>query len=109
MNAAEVVAYTADADIWCKACARAKYGNLQAYGFPDSLEPDSYLGRFELIQGAYWAYADYHSGQWSAGYRHLSKLGRHYRPGPLESTASLEGEALAAYVRVAVRLLKERA
>jgi len=53
--------------------------------------------------------ADYHSGQWSAGYRHLSKLGRHYRPGPLESTASLEGEALAAYVRVAVRLLKERA
>jgi hypothetical protein len=76
------------------------------YGFPDTLEPGRYLDRAETVQGSYWACADYHGGQSSAGYRHLSKLGRYYLPGRLEKTASLEGDALAAYVRVAVHLLK---
>ena len=75
------------------------------YGLPDSLDPDPYADRFDVVRGAYWACADYHAGQWSRGYRHLSKLSRHYRPGPLESSARLEGDALAAYVRVAVSML----
>lgn len=78
------------------------------YDVPADLEPDAWADRFDIIRGAYWACADYHNGQASRGYRHLSKLGRHYRPGPLEKSSTLEGDSLAAYVRVAVSLLKSR-
>jgi len=76
------------------------------YGFPSDLEPDSLADRFDIVRGAYWACADWHGGQSSRGYRHLCKLGRHYRPGAAERTSSLTGDALAAYVRVAVGLIR---
>lgn len=77
------------------------------YELPDSLELDPYADRFEIVEGAYWACADFHAGQASRGYRHLSKLGRHYRPGAAHrGWASLNSNARAAYVRVAVSLIR---
>lgn len=40
-----------------------------------------YAGLSELIVGAYWHYANWHSGQWSPEYRALCALGNVFRPG----------------------------
>lgn len=74
------------------------------YDIPTELEPDSLADRFDIVAGAYQACADWHGGQWSRGYRHLCKLGRQFRPSPLG--VRLEGDTLAAYVRVAVSLVR---
>ncbi len=102
------VAYVVEAVVEALAHGRADSVALTDwapyYGLPSTLEPDRYADRVDIVRGAYWACADYHGGQASRGYRHLCKLGRHYRPGPLESSRTLEGDALAAYVRVAAAL-----
>ena len=73
-----------------------------------SLDP-MYAFREDIVRGAYWACVDYHGGQWSRGYRHLSKLSRHFKPAPMDSSTRCiaeGGDALAAYIRAAVSLLR---
>src|SRR5438045_4041829 len=55
------------------------------------------LGRFAVVEGAYWYCADYHEGQASRLYRHLSKLGRYYKPGPSVSSSRLEDDSREVY------------
>lgn len=38
---------------------------------------------FDIAGGLYWYAVENHSGQWSDGYRALSKLSKVYRPSPL--------------------------
>ena len=62
--------------------------------------------RFDLCQGAYWALANYHGGQFTRAYRRLSILSRFYHPGACETQRSLEGNAQGYYVKFAVNALK---
>jgi hypothetical protein len=50
------------------------------------------MDRFEICRAYYWALAACHEGQWSEKYARLCKLGRIYRPSPLDSESRLEDE-----------------
>ena len=39
----------------------------------------------DLYDALYWFTADYHSGQWSRGYRLLCRVSRVFKPSPLAS------------------------
>jgi len=72
-----------------------------AFDLPASGTPD----REERLRGHYWAAADWHGGQWSRGYRHLSKVSRYYRPGMRERDAG-NGDAHVAYITAAAAICR---
>ena len=53
----------------------------------------------DLIEGAFWHYTEWHSGQWSKGYAALSALGAIFSPGmttpDTENDAYIQLEAIA--------------
>ena len=41
------------------------------------------MTKLDAADGAYWYYADHHTGQFSEGYRRLCLLEKYFCPGPL--------------------------
>lgn len=39
------------------------------------------ISRYDIVEGHYWFYTDWHSGQWSREYERLCKITRYFRPG----------------------------
>jgi hypothetical protein len=50
------------------------------------------MDRFDVCRAHYWALSVCHEGQGSKKYARLCRLGRVFRPSPLDSESRLEGE-----------------
>jgi hypothetical protein len=63
---------------------------------------DSSCNVSDLIVGAYWHYTDHHGGQWSKGYKALSRLGEIFNP----NMYTLDEEATEGEVHKALATLE---
>ena len=67
--------------------AITKLSNELHHAPEEELEHILYIGESgncylpDLIEGAFWHYSEWHSGQWSQGYAALSALGQVFSPG----------------------------
>lgn len=55
---------------------------------------------FELIAALYLVCSDYHSGQWSRGYRILSRITRQYKPRNIDKRLLAEPDIAELYRRI---------
>lgn len=59
------------------------------------------LSRWDIIEGYYAFYTDYHTGQWSKEYSRLSRM--KFRPGPMWRTNRISPGAQMVYEGVVSR------
>lgn len=60
------------------------------------------MSRFDVVDGFYWFFNDYHGGQFSDMYARLCRISRYFTPGPLATGPSTE-ESQAVYDDLAAR------
>lgn len=77
------------------------------YGIAYTRDEGEYYDRFDTLRGIYWACADYHTGQFSRGYKHLCKIGRYFTPSSLDKgIVTCEDRSMPAYIGTAVNLIR---
>ena len=61
-----------------------------------------YFDRWDIVAAHYAFCVDFHGGQWSDLYRRLCRIGRYYKPSPLDrGRKSLSDNGRAIYDRLA--------
>lgn len=55
------------------------------------------IDRFDIVEGHYWFYCDWHGGQGTKEYKRLCKLTTYFKPGILQHHVSTE-ESLQVYI-----------
>jgi hypothetical protein len=63
-----------------------------------------YFDRFDICEAWYLALSEYHGGQWSSGYRKLSRLTEYFKPSPILSIDSLSENGYEIYLNAVEKL-----